>query len=142
MHPSASFRLSLRQRALPAVLGFPGAVLLLQIFQALAGHVMPANVWEQTIGGSFVGAVVLVLVSCRHGVILTEDELVVRNGWRRRIPRAGIERLEVRRVLGVSQVVVRTKDGRYTTLPAPTSFLDSQFEAKARELTRWWQAGA
>ncbi|KUO05713.1 hypothetical protein AQJ58_39585 [Streptomyces sp. DSM 15324] len=92
----------------------------------------------QVLGRSLVGVAVLTLTGRRRGVVLTEDALVVVDGARRELPWSGIARLEVRRVLGVSQVVAHLADGRRTTLPAPTSFVDARFEAKVRELTQWW----
>ncbi|WP_326720726.1 hypothetical protein OHT59_15735 [Streptomyces sp. NBC_00243] len=75
-----------------------------------------------------------------HGVILTEEVLVVRGNRRRRIPWTDIIRLEVRRILGVRQVIVHTRDGRATVLHAPTSFVDGQFDQKVAVLREWWEA--
>ncbi|MFI1052708.1 hypothetical protein [Streptomyces griseoruber] len=148
MHSSASrsaqgsgrsFRLGLAQRALPGAIGFLSASLVLYVGHFFTDDPMSAGDLAQLLGWSLVGVAVLALTGRRRGVILTEDALVVVNGARRVFPWPGIERLQVRRVLGVSQVVAHLADGRRTTLPAPTSFVDPRFEEKVRELTECWQ---
>ncbi|WP_460069649.1 hypothetical protein [Streptomyces sp. YKOK-I1] len=134
-----SFRLGLAQRALPGAIGFLGASLVLYAGKFLTDDPMSVRDLGQLLGWSLVGVAVLALTGRRRGVILTEDALVVVHGARRALPWSGIERLEVRRVLGVSQVVAHLADGRRTTLPAPTSFADARFAEKVRELTECWQ---
>lgn len=77
-----------------------------------------------------------------YGVSLTEEALVLGGVRHRTILRASIHRLEVQRSLGVSRIAVYTADGRRTMLRAPMSFLDREFEDKARVITEWWQGGS
>jgi hypothetical protein len=133
-----SFRLGALQRALPLALGFLGGTALVAVPCAVAGEPLPAGEAWQLTGWALFGVAFATLLQRGRGVQLTADALVVARGRRRRIPWADIARLEVRRVAGVSQVVVHTRDGRSTVLPAPNSFRDARFEEKTRESTRWW----
>ncbi|MFJ8112154.1 hypothetical protein [Streptomyces sp. NPDC096132] len=139
MNSQESFRLSIPQRTLPVAVAFPCATLLLYACLAFTDDPMGAGELGRTVGWACFGVAGVALLRRSHGILLTEDALVVVNGWRRTLPWAGIDRLEVRRTLGVRQVVAHTKDGRRTTLPAPTSFLDKRFEDKVRTLTERWQ---
>ncbi|MEU1185296.1 hypothetical protein ABZ464_48360 [Streptomyces sp. NPDC005820] len=134
-----SFRLLSTQRAAPAALGFLSASLALYFGRFFSEDPMSVVELGQVVGWSFAGVTVLALTGRNRGVNLTEDALVVVHGGRRAFPWAGIERLEVRRAFGVRQVVAHLTDGRRTTLPAPTSFLDPRFDDKVRELTAYWE---
>lgn len=134
-----SFRLGTAHRALPGALGFLAASVLLYAGRLVTGDPMGVGELGHLLGWSLVGVVVLTLTGRTRGVTLTEDALVVVHGGRRALPWAGVERLEVRRRFGVSQVVAHLADGRRTTLPAPTSFLDARFEDEVRELTECWE---
>ena len=134
-----SFRLGTLQRALPVTLGFLGGTALVAVVRVVSGAPLTAGEAWPFAGWPLLAVAVATLLQRGRGVLLTADALVVTGGRRRRIPWAGVDRLEIRRVAGVSQVVVHTRDGRRTVLPAPNSFCDARFEEKAGELTRWWQ---
>ncbi|MFD7133308.1 hypothetical protein [Streptomyces sp. NPDC059894] len=135
-----SFRLTVWQRALPCLVAFLCAVPLLAVVLAVEGERLPAAELGQLTSGALLAALVVPFLQREDGVILTPDALVAVGVRRRRIAWAHIQRLEVRRSLGWRQVIVWTADGRGTTLRAPASPGDPDFEAKVRTLVEWWEA--
>ncbi|MFF3503148.1 hypothetical protein [Streptomyces sp. NPDC003247] len=135
-----SFRLGVWQRALPIALGILGGTLFLYVVLAVTHGGMPTpGELRQMASVAPLAVVVATFLQRRDGVILTPDALVVAGLRRRRIAWAHIQRLEVRRSLGWRQVIVWTVDGRGTTLRAPASPGDPDFEAKVRTLVEWWE---
>lgn len=120
----------------------PGLVAIGLVYGGLAftSDPMPLSEVKQFLSAVVVATAAVTVLTRNHGVSLTEEALVVRGNRRRRIPWTDIVRLEVRRVLGVRQVIVHTRDGRATVLHAPTSFVDGQFDRKVGTLTEWWRA--
>ncbi|WP_371580393.1 hypothetical protein [Streptomyces sp. NBC_01314] len=127
------------QSVLPVVLGFLGGTALVYAGLALASDPMGGDRLRQCVSGALTATVVVAVLRRNDEVTLAEDALVVRGTRRRRIPWTGIQRLEVRRILGVRQITVHTTDGRRATLRTPMSFLDKEFDLKVEILTRWWQ---
>ncbi|MFF1678559.1 hypothetical protein ACFVYG_21280 [Streptomyces sp. NPDC058256] len=135
-----TFRQGPLQLALPAFLGLLGGTALVYAGLAFTADPMPLSEVKVCVSAAVVAAAGIALLNRHHGVSLTEEALVVRGNRRRRIPWTDIIRLEVRRVLGVRQVVVHTRDGRRTVLRAPTSFIDGGFDRKVGILTEHWEA--
>ncbi|MFI6036368.1 hypothetical protein ACIBBD_19785 [Streptomyces sp. NPDC051315] len=135
-----SYRLGVGRCALPGLVGLLGAALFLNVVLAVEGDPLPPGELGQLGSAALFAVVVLTLLQRRYGVTVTPDALVLVGERHRRIPWAHIQGLEVRRCLGVGQVVVRTVDGRRTVLRAPMSLLDPRFEAKVRVLVERWSA--
>ncbi|MFJ4619510.1 hypothetical protein [Streptomyces sp. NPDC088812] len=137
--PLIVFRPTVVQRALPGLVALPASLLLTVVLIAFQGErASAAELWQWT-SGALIAVVAVTFLPGSDRVTLTPDALVVVGLRRRRIPWAHILRLEVRRSLGVRQVIVWTVDGRGTTLQAPTSPGDPEFEAKVRTLVEWWE---
>lgn len=125
--------------ALPVLLGFLGGTALLYAGLALTSDPMSPDMLRQCLSGALTATLVVAVLRRNEEVTLAEDALVVRGTRRRRIPWAGVQRLEASRILGVRQITVHTTDGRHITLHTPTSFGDKEFDLKVEVLTRWWQ---
>ncbi|MCX5560656.1 hypothetical protein [Streptomyces sp. NBC_00038] len=135
-----TFRQGPLQLALPAFLGILGGTALVYAGLALTADPMPLSEVKVCVSAAVVAAAGIALLNRHHGVSLTEEALVMRGNRRRRIPWTDIVQVEVRRTLGVRQVVVHTRDGRATVLRAPMSFVDGQFDRKVAVLREWWEA--
>lgn len=135
-----TYKSGLLQSVLPVALGFLAGTAFLYAGLALTSDPMGRETLLQCLSGTLTATVVVAVLRRNDEITLADDALVVRGTRRRRIPWTGIERLEVRRVVGVRQITVHTKDGRRATLHTPTSFVDKEFDLKAETLTRWWQA--
>jgi hypothetical protein len=105
---ATSFRLGVLQRTLPVLLGFLAATVLMQSWWAFRGHPMSSGELGQCVSWALFGTAFLALLTHRRGTLLTDGALVVHDARLRRIPRSEIRHLEVRRTLGVRQVVVYT----------------------------------
>ncbi|MGW0843235.1 hypothetical protein ACWD26_24420 [Streptomyces sp. NPDC002787] len=135
-----TFKEGTLRATLPVLLGFLAGTALLYAGLALTGDPMGGDTLRQCLSGAVLATVVVSVLRRNDEVTLADDALVVRGTRRRRIPRTGIQRLEVRRILGVRQITVHTTDGHRATLHTPTSFMDREFDQKVETLTRWWQA--
>ncbi|MFD3930084.1 hypothetical protein [Streptomyces sp. NPDC058614] len=135
-----TFRQGLLQLALPFLLAGLVGVGLVYTGLAFTSDPMPLSEVKEFLSAALVATAAVGVLTRHHGVSLTEEALVVRGNRRRLIPWTDIIRLEVRRVLGVRQVVVHTRDGRHTVLRAPTSFIDGGFDRKVEILGEWWEA--
>ncbi|MGW0713070.1 hypothetical protein ACWD4G_45360 [Streptomyces sp. NPDC002643] len=114
------------------------ALTVLHVGLSFTDDPMTGGEFRQWLGAALTAAIVVPFLFPDGRVTLTEDALLIGAG-RRRVPWRDIRDLEVRRVLGVRHLVVRTTDGRRTTLHAPSSFLDRNFDRKVRVLTDHWQ---
>ncbi|MFE7836549.1 hypothetical protein ACFU53_10970 [Streptomyces sp. NPDC057474] len=139
-HETITYKSGTLQSVLPVLLGLLGGTALLYAGLALTSDPMRSDTLRQCLSGALTATVVVAVLRRNDEVALAEDALVVRGTRHRRIPWTGIERLEVRRILGVRQIAVHTTDGRRAMLHTPMSFVDKEFDLKVEILTQWWQA--
>ncbi|MET8974194.1 hypothetical protein ABZX85_01110 [Streptomyces sp. NPDC004539] len=89
--------------------------------------------------GPTLAVLIMPYVTRRHRVRLTEAGIRFRGGLRHHhVLWTEIAHLVPSPLLGVRRIVIHTTRGKRHVLPAPLSFVDPEFDRKAREITDWW----
>ncbi|MGW7613492.1 hypothetical protein ACWGKW_40875 [Streptomyces sp. NPDC054766] len=114
-----------------------GTTLAYLLVEATGGHVTAAELWS-CLSAAVVASAVVPALPPHYRVELNDNCLVLRGGGRREIAWRDIIGLEIRKTVGIRTVVVQVSGGRRIPLRAPMSFLDRDFDDKARVLTDWW----
>jgi hypothetical protein len=132
------YRLTWVQRVFPVLLGGSVVFVIMGLMSAAGHGTFTAHEVRPLALGWLLGTVLLLIPWQRADVTLTPERVIIRARGRT-IEWRQVADITVEKSMESRAIILWYDNGGRTKLGAPLSFLDGEFDEKARTVTEYWQ---